>query len=379
MPVSMIRIGLLPLVGLIVFAGFNWSGMGLEESGDPEPLDLVELWRMGDSEEDDALFRRISRIAVDSRGYVYVAEWYHPAIRVFSSTGELIREIGRRGKGPGEFGNPQDVVVGKADTVFVWDKSHRRITVFSPYDYDVVRTVTVHEEIPLYYPHRLVGVVPEGFLLSFRTTFYLDERQGLKLDSPRFMDVYLANRRGETLEKRLTHVPDRTMVVNSSWGGTSVLIMPFTRLPHITMNSSGLLYSGYSDSIAIAVQSADGQTQRVIRWTHDPEPVTSHDVNAYFSTRSKGYRRAAQKAGIPDTKPAFQNFVVDDRDRVWVQLNTAYKATVATCVVLDASGKEVGRVELPTNLRLELIRGGKAYGVLEKDGEAPVLVTYAIR
>ena len=134
------------------------------------------------------------------------------------------------------------------------------------------------------------------------------------------------------------------MIVTRSWGATSVLIMPFTRLPHVTMNSSGLMYSGYSDSIAIAVQSADGQTQRVIRWTHDPEPVTSRDVNTYFSTRSKGYRRAAEKAGIPDTKPAFQNFVVDDRDRVWVQLSTAYEATEATYVILDTSGKEVDRV-----------------------------------
>ena len=382
MSISWIRIILLPLVGLCAFAGWGWSDdMYLEALVDPEPLDLVELWRMGDSEEDDALFRKINRIAVDSRGNVYVAEYYHPSVRVFSSTGDLIREIGRGGRGPGEFGNPVDVVIGKADTVFVWDKSPsmRRITVFSPYDYDVVTTLAVHDELALSFPDRLVGVVQEGFLLSHRTTFYLDERQGMKLDSPRFVDVYLANRRGETLERRLAHVRDRTMIATRSWGGASVLIMPFTRLPRITVNSSGLLYSGYSDSIAIAVQSADGETQRVIRWTHDPEPVTSHDVNAYFSTRSKGYRKAAQEAGIPDTKPAFQTFVVDDRDRVWVQLNAALEATVATCVILDATGTEVDRVELPAHLRLELIRGDRAYGVLEKHGEAPVLVAYAIK
>ena len=355
--------------------------MGFGTSDASGSLDLIEIWRMGDSEEDAVLFRSIDRIAVDSRGQVYVAEWYHPAIRVFSNSGEFLREIGREGSGPGEFGNPTDVVVGMDDSLFVWDKasSMRRVSVFSPHDYDLVTTIIVRDELPLDYPDRLIGAVPEGYLLSFRTTFFEDEREGMKLDSPRFIDVYLVNRQDGTLKRRLAHIPDRQMVATRSRGSKGVFIMPFTRMPRVTMNSGGLLYSAYSDSIAITVRSANGQEQRVIRWTHEPVPLTSREVNDYFSGRTRAYRRAAEDAGIPSTKPAFQNYVVDDRDRVWVQLSAPYESRSASYVILDASGNQLGRTELPAHLRLEVIRGDRAYGVLEPNEGAPVLVSYLIK
>ena len=228
MPFSKTHFVLLPLIGLCAFAGWHWSDMNVEISGGADAVDLVELWRMGDSEEDDVLFRSIDRIAVDSRGHIYVVEYDHPAVRVFSSAGDLIREIGREGMGTGEFSNPFDVVIGEADTVFVWDtySAMRRIAVFSPHDYDVVTTLTVQDDLAFSSPSRLVGMAPEGFLLRYTTTFYQDERKDLKLDSPRFVDVYLANRRGEMLERRLAPVPDKTMVVTRRRGS---LAARFTR------------------------------------------------------------------------------------------------------------------------------------------------------
>ena len=87
---------------------------------------------------------------------------------------------------------------------------------------------------------------------------------------------------------------------------------------------------------------------------------------------------AKRQAYLTRRQP-FQTFVVDDRDRVWVQLSTAHEVAEATRVILDASGNEVDRVELPAHLRLELVRGDRVYGVLEKEGEAAVLVAYAIQ
>ena len=84
-------------------------------------------------------------------------------------------------------------------------------------------------------------------------------------------------------------------------------------------------------------------------------------------------------AAACSTASSIQNLVVDDRDRVWVQRSAALGATVATCVILDAHGQDVDRVESPAHLRLELIRGDRANGALEKEGGAPALVAYTIK
>lgn len=48
-------------------------------------------------------FTRIVSIAVDPRGFVYVADAGSRDIRVFDAAGVFVRAIGREGEGPGEF------------------------------------------------------------------------------------------------------------------------------------------------------------------------------------------------------------------------------------------------------------------------------------
>lgn len=60
-------------------------------------------------------------------------------------TGDVVWQKGQRGQGPGEFANPMDVVVGKADSVWVLDPANRRISVFGP-DGSQGRTIRADQE-----------------------------------------------------------------------------------------------------------------------------------------------------------------------------------------------------------------------------------------
>lgn len=63
-------------------------------------------------------------------GTVVVADQYSANIRFFGADGQPIRSVGRRGEGPGEFGDPYLVKqCGSADTLFVWDFTRRKIVV----------------------------------------------------------------------------------------------------------------------------------------------------------------------------------------------------------------------------------------------------------
>lgn len=67
-------------------------------------VQLEKLWEIGvSSEADEELFGVIADIAVDESGRVYLFDLQLEEIKVFSSTGEYVRTIGRPGEGPGDF------------------------------------------------------------------------------------------------------------------------------------------------------------------------------------------------------------------------------------------------------------------------------------
>jgi hypothetical protein len=99
--------------------------------GDTDPVMFrpVEELRIGVVSGDTSYqFDRVGQIAVDRQGRVYAAQGAM-SIRVFGPDGKLIRSIGRRGQGPGEF-TSIDRLWFAGDTLVV--SSPRRATLFSP-------------------------------------------------------------------------------------------------------------------------------------------------------------------------------------------------------------------------------------------------------
>jgi hypothetical protein len=93
----------------------------------------TEEARIGDVNDPERGFSRIAGVDVDRDGNVYVGEASVPEIRVYSPAGQLLRRIGRRGGGPGEFEPrfaPRFGVVG--DTV--WALSGMQVTMITLFD-----------------------------------------------------------------------------------------------------------------------------------------------------------------------------------------------------------------------------------------------------
>ncbi len=376
----MIRIPIVCLIGLFVFAGLHPGEFIKPRTGRAgQSIDLVELWRMGDSEDDDVFFKAIRSVAINSRGHAYVVDYEHQGIYVISRDGALLSEIGTMGSAPGEFEGLWSVYVGKSDTVFAFDEDIGRLTTFIPHDHDLFETLQVQpDEVPGW-PHYLFGVVPEGFILGYRTLFMQDD-----LAAEHTLDVAFVSRRGVKREELLAQLPIKERVVYKYFGATGFYWMPFGPREEVAVSLDGLVYFGYGDASAISVWSVDGEVRRAITWTRDPVPVTSRDVDALFSRENlakqdRSYRSVMRDTQLPTHKPAFENFTVDDESRVWVQLSAPHGAETTPWLILDGDGKELGMVELPPNVRLEAIRGDRAYGVIGDDGEEYTLTAYAIQ
>lgn len=70
-------------------------------------------------------------VAVDAAGQIYIADAGNARIVVLDANGTLVRVIGKRGTGNGQFQQPFGVAVDARGTIFVLDTGNRRVQVFN--------------------------------------------------------------------------------------------------------------------------------------------------------------------------------------------------------------------------------------------------------
>ncbi len=136
-------------------------------------LHLEELGRIGSTEDPDYGFSRIGPVQVGPDGNVWVAETQDRELRVYSPDGALLRRVGRRGEGPGEFAQNLTSFGFVGDTVWAWEDWPRRLALFSV-EGQVLGTVVVDlVEAELFGPGEWSRVDPgrtdpEGYLVGVR-------------------------------------------------------------------------------------------------------------------------------------------------------------------------------------------------------------------
>ena len=98
-------------------------------------LELVEELRLGRAPDDSPaeapeVFSRITGLAVDDAGRIYLADETFQDIRVFAAQGDFLRRFGGRGEGPGEFQNLVGIAWHPVGVLLAMDRDTRTITVF---------------------------------------------------------------------------------------------------------------------------------------------------------------------------------------------------------------------------------------------------------
>ncbi|MCY3809685.1 MAG: hypothetical protein OXG58_09740 [Gemmatimonadetes bacterium] len=124
----------LPTLALALAAG-ACSETHDDASATDRPLtaEFVEVFRVGASELPDwAQFGTPPSVAFDGGGNLFVLNPDVPVVAVLDRDGELVRTLGRRGEGPGEFSGPDDIYVWRDGTAAVADRGSGIYVVFAP-------------------------------------------------------------------------------------------------------------------------------------------------------------------------------------------------------------------------------------------------------
>jgi len=77
-------------------------------------------------------FSDVAQVAFDARDNLYVLDRGNHRVLVFDAQGKFVRQLGKQGSGPGEFGSPNGIGIEPDGRVIVADIAHRNYTIFGP-------------------------------------------------------------------------------------------------------------------------------------------------------------------------------------------------------------------------------------------------------
>lgn len=80
----------------------------------------------------DSYISRLNAMAINSNGDLIINNngSSGAGVLIFNKNGKFVKEIGRKGSGPGEYANPLSLCMNKAGDIFVTDVNNRRIIVY---------------------------------------------------------------------------------------------------------------------------------------------------------------------------------------------------------------------------------------------------------
>ena len=85
---------------------------------------------IGESGNGNGKFQNITGIAVDNKGYLYVADKKLHCIQKFTLNGQFVSQFGSEGTNEGQFDGPYGLVLSQSELLFVCDSNNHRIEVF---------------------------------------------------------------------------------------------------------------------------------------------------------------------------------------------------------------------------------------------------------
>lgn len=274
-----------------------------------------------------------------SDGHIVIADAYDNAIRIFDDSGKLLRSVGRKGGGPGEFQGLFWLGQCGRDTLYAWDRMQQRMTVLS-------ETGAVVRSYPTR-PSPTIMACTSGGAMAF-------------FGEPTSMPASVSGMLHATFNGPLFVIapPDTTARL------IDTLSMGEARpLGHVTelAISGDRVFVGAADSGVIATYQLTGAAASPLRTDVPLRPATSRHFDRAIelqvaqlsdaASRDVSRRMLHQAATMPEYLPAYSGLFADPDGTLWVQLSIPGDSTT-WLRGLRADGTVVGDVRLPTEMHV---------------------------
>lgn len=339
--------------------------------GAEEEWQLEEELRLGSSGSvGPELFGTVVALGADPEGRIFVLDNQARQLRVFDADGTHLRSLGREGAGPGEFRNPVGLALHPDGSVWVVDPGNGRYTVFGP-------DGTLRSTHPRPFGY-FAWPWPGGFDREGRLYDVAGPESFVRL-SP------------DLLPRDTMALPEdngrRIHVTRGDGAGMMSLVPPFSPRMHWQFDPRGYLWSASSGSFRFLQRRLAGDTVRIARRDHSPVPVTAAErdsIREVLESSIASWGEGVVVEGdlrVPDHKPAFQAFQVDDDGYLWVD-SYVESGRARRLEVFGPDGVHLGPVGIDPGLETVNVRPyfrtGRLYAVVRDEFGVENVVRYRI-
>ena len=229
---------------------------------------------------DHEIFGEVSSVAFDAAENLYVLDRPGARVLVFDRGGRFLRQIGRKGQGPGELMVPMQLVIGGDGTIIVSDLARPGYALFRP-DGTFVRNVMTQGWMPSF-GGPLAWHPRGGIAGTFRQAPSFD---GGRLPRQEQVMPVLFQPLDGGEPVRLYDVPQRLNIQQSSDapGQVQVRITPppvFTPGVHFGVIPSGQMAVAFTPGYTVRILDPNGQTVRYLQRPMRTRLTTDRDREA---------------------------------------------------------------------------------------------------
>lgn len=324
--------------------------------------------------EPSAEFSFVTSIAVDSKRRTYVADRFVTAVTILSEDGRLIARVGRAGSGPGEFQFVWQVHVLPGDSLVTYDISQGRMTVFAPEQFEVAYTLTFAAAAPqLGAPTRIFLLADQRRIVAQYSQPFVPGEDPRRDYQPE-QAVHVLNWDGTPARTAILTLSAAQSLVLRQRNAVGIAPFPFGWSGRLILGPGGRLYYGKGDSLHVQIFDLAGE--RVGRYSrpYTPPRISERDLKWAETQVSERFRLVLRQAA-PKRWPAFRQFTVDDRGRMWIGLETPRGAPTDWHIV-DPRGHVLCRFPLPEDVEVKLVNDDRIFAVRKDELDVPRIVVY---
>ena len=277
------------------------ASSGLDAPDRPAAIGFDSLFTVGAIDgEPWETFGAVTQVAFDGAGTLYVFDPQNSRITVVGLDGELVREVGKKGAGPGEFQQPLRMAVAPDGTIAVADLGVAGVTLFDPQG-EFIRSVRLDPENGLPATTLIMhpterAIVTQGRGLVLRAGRPRPDGEPAQPTSVPIRKISLpAAEEVVVYDAWLAPQPERDAerIEGSGGGGGRVSIqfradVAFQPPVHLGMLMDGRYLVADSSTYTIDVLAPDGTIQQTLR-----RPIEPTVVNDAIKEKEKARRRVA--------------------------------------------------------------------------------------
>lgn len=320
-------------------------------------------------------------------GGLVVANSGTSSLHFIDRTGRVLRSVGSRGGGPGEYQDVGGVSVLPGDSIVVWDGILRRVTVLSP-------TGSFVRAFALAAPFegggsttRVIALRSGQLIIGFSEVRTMAPSLSAKAFTERLVSYDSQGRRTDAVALSLLSSDRFVQTVPLERGGVAYWGLAFGRDLTVRTTAKGFA-TGDGTRWAVELRAMPrGEVREEHRLDRAPAAVAPADIEAFRARVLAGEKgadrviaeRMVAEMPFPKTQPAFVRFEVDENDRIWIEDYAERREERPLWIRLDPSTGRSVAVRFPARFTPRAFAGQMVYGIWKDPDDVQHVVGYTLR